>query len=193
MGAAVLWAFQELYGKSNRVGAIVTVDQAPLQNIAPDWRLGSTGCYDIASLTRLQDAVMFDFRKFAIDNAACCCDSSKVDASILEMLTEETLKASNDGLCKLMADHTARDWRPILANITVPCLNVIGARSKIFPKEGVEAVSKLLKSCKMVKTEVFADGEHWMYVEESDRFNSCIVQFANDATAPSNDSFNHEN
>lgn len=32
----------------------VFVDQAPLQNIAPDWRWGSTGCYDTASLTRLQ-------------------------------------------------------------------------------------------------------------------------------------------
>lgn len=30
------------------------MDQAPLQNVAPDWKCGSTGCYDIASLTRLQ-------------------------------------------------------------------------------------------------------------------------------------------
>ena len=30
------------------------MDQAPLQNVAPDWKWGSTGCYDIASLTRLQ-------------------------------------------------------------------------------------------------------------------------------------------
>lgn len=30
------------------------VDQAPLQNVAADWKCGSTGCYDIASLTRLQ-------------------------------------------------------------------------------------------------------------------------------------------
>ena len=30
------------------------MDQAPLQNTAPDWKWGSTGCYDVASLTRLQ-------------------------------------------------------------------------------------------------------------------------------------------
>lgn len=30
------------------------VDQAPLQNVAADWKWGSTGCYDVASLTRLQ-------------------------------------------------------------------------------------------------------------------------------------------
>lgn len=30
------------------------MDQAPLQNVAADWKWGSTGCYDIASLTRLQ-------------------------------------------------------------------------------------------------------------------------------------------
>jgi hypothetical protein len=30
------------------------VDQAPLQNVTPDWKWGSTGCYDVASLTRLQ-------------------------------------------------------------------------------------------------------------------------------------------
>lgn len=42
MGAAVIWAYIESSGQS-RVAGCVFVDQAPLQNRAPDWDLGSKG------------------------------------------------------------------------------------------------------------------------------------------------------
>ncbi len=138
MGAAVLWSYQELFGTAadDRIGSIVTVDQAPLQNIVPGWRLGSTGCYDRYSLALLQSAVRADFAKFAQDNAAFCCDTNNVKPEVLEMLAVETMKADQEGLCRLMADHTANDWRDILSTITVPCLNFVGKASQVFPWEG---------------------------------------------------------
>lgn len=63
-GCAVIWSYIELFGQS-LLKTCVFVDQAPLQNLAHDWNLGSKGCYDIASLTRLQCALEQDFPAFA--------------------------------------------------------------------------------------------------------------------------------
>jgi len=204
MGAAVIWAYQELFGTGDRIASIVTVDQgmygdidaagsrqfsraarlcllatstAPLQNIVPGWRLGSTGCYDQYTLALLQSAVRNDFTKFAHENAAFCCDTNNIEPEILEMLADETLKADPEALCKLMADHTARDWRDVLGTITVPCLNVVGRVSKVFPWEGVAAVSDKLVSSSDVQTEYF-DYNHWLYLESPEQFNELVAGFA---------------
>ena len=63
-GCAVIWSYIELFGQSAIKGCVF-VDQAPLQNLAHDWKLGSKGCYDIASLTRMQCALETDFASFA--------------------------------------------------------------------------------------------------------------------------------
>lgn len=63
-GCAVIWSYIELFGQS-LIKSCVFVDQAPLQNLSHDWQLGSKGCYDIASLTRMQCALEHDFPAFA--------------------------------------------------------------------------------------------------------------------------------
>lgn len=47
-------------------------DQAPLQNRAPDWQLGSKGCYDAATLAGLQKTLAENLEAVADGNAAGC-------------------------------------------------------------------------------------------------------------------------
>ena len=77
MGCAIIWSYLALFGEG-RVKCGVFVDQAPLQNRAPDWELGSRGCYDIASLTRLQELLKYDYVGFAKGNARSCL-STEID------------------------------------------------------------------------------------------------------------------
>lgn len=63
-GCSVIWSYIELFGEE-RLQRAVFVDQAPLQNVAPDWKSGSKGCYDIASLRKLQEALHTDMLAFA--------------------------------------------------------------------------------------------------------------------------------
>jgi non-heme chloroperoxidase len=155
MGAAIIWSYFELYAGA-RVARAAFVDQAPLQNTAIDWKAGSTGCYDTASLTRLQCRVLADFTGFARDKAVFCAGPG-IGREALKVLEAETLRASPGALAALMADHTALDWRPILPTIKVPCLNIIGRRSAVFPWWGVEEVTRLLPDCKSC----FFEGNHW--------------------------------
>ena len=62
MGCAVIWSYLSLFGEG-RVKAGVFVDQAPLQNRAPDWELGSRGCYDVPSLTTAPGAAQVRLRR----------------------------------------------------------------------------------------------------------------------------------
>lgn len=88
-----------------------------------------------------------------------CCATLPLDLSIEKTLVDETLKCQPEHLAQLMADHTQLDWRPVLGRITIPCLNLIGCHSGVFPMEGCEAVSSLIPgfaaefmSCSCFKT-----------------------------------------
>ena len=175
MGAAVIWSYFELFGK-NRISKAAFVDQAPLQNIAIDWKAGSTGCYDIASLTRLQCRLLADFNGFAKDNAVFCAGPG-IDRDALQVLESETLKANPAALAALMADHTALDWRPILHQISVPCINIIGRMSAVFPWWGIEEVGRLIPDC---KNYYFEHENHWLYLQQPTKFSALIAAFAND-------------
>jgi len=118
MGCAVIWSLLQLSGPSWRFNSglsfssvdlmgVVLVDQAPLQNRRPDWKLGSLGCYDAASYEGLSRAVREDMSAFADANAeACFHNLSDVDNAIVEMVKRETLTCCPEALCELMYDHT---------------------------------------------------------------------------------------
>jgi pimeloyl-ACP methyl ester carboxylesterase len=179
MGAAVIWSYWELFGGEN-VERCVFVDQAPLQNVAQDWHAGSSGCFDAASLTRLQCRLLADFAGFARDNARFCA-SPAVPDEVLAALEAETLRASPAALCALMADHTALDWRPLLPRISVPCLNVVGRKSAVFPAWwGCDAVAQLIPDARTV---FFEGGNHWLYIEEPRKFSQLVAAFVGEGWA----------
>lgn len=173
MGASVIWAHFELFGDS-RISKAVFVDQVPLQNLAEDWTLGSKGCYDSVSLTRTQMQLRYNFPSVAKGNCDGCL-SKDLGEDVLAVLSRETLKADPEALGKVMADHTALDWRPLLPRITVPCLNLIGELSGVFPEAGCRQVGHLIPNC---HTMVFEGCNHWLYLEEPDQFNKLLRNFA---------------
>lgn len=75
------------------------------QNNAEDWKLGSRGCYDAASLARLQTNLKLAFPAFASATVAECA-SQAIGANVGRALADETLSADPDALARLMADHT---------------------------------------------------------------------------------------
>jgi len=112
MGAAVIWSYIENY-RTSRLGGAVFVDQAPLQNIAEDWRLGSKGCYDAASLSALRVKLSLNLRDCAVDTVKGCT-SKQLPPTTEEMLIAETMKCDGIVLGNIMADHTQVNRQPHL-------------------------------------------------------------------------------
>jgi hypothetical protein len=75
-------------------------DQAPLQNRAPDWQLGSNGCYDAATLAALQKTLADNLEAVADGNAEGCLSLPLPDAAmqllkqVLVLLCLQSLFAS---------------------------------------------------------------------------------------------------
>jgi len=174
MGAAVIFAYLELFGQSSAAGVVV-VDQAPLQNRAPGWACGSKGCYDADSLARLQAALLADMGAFADGNAACCLAAPLRDAAFSDLLRSETLRCDPLRLGALMADHTARDWRPLLPLLRCPLLSIFGGKSRVFPTEGCAACGQLAPRGRCVE---WPDNGHWLYAERPEEFADEIARFA---------------
>ena len=173
LGCAIIWSYVELFGQAS-LGKLAFVDQAPSQWAMPDWALGSKGIYDSPSLANIQAAVR-DMDAFADGNAECCL-SIPPAAEVMALLKSETLRCDPDHLGKLMADHAPKDWRPILPRITLPCLNLYGTQSGCFPPAGCEAVGTLIgASCRSV---AFEGCNHWLYLEQPERFNQLVGDFA---------------
>uniref|UniRef100_A0A7S1GW33 AB hydrolase-1 domain-containing protein n=2 Tax=Hemiselmis andersenii TaxID=464988 RepID=A0A7S1GW33_HEMAN len=173
MGAAVIWAFVELFGTKLLRGCVF-VDQAPLQNKVAGWELGSKGCYDADTLANLQkQLVEGGLEKFADGNVEFC-SNKELPTELCDVLRAETCKCDPVQLGALMADHTQLDHRATLPRINVPCLNVYGGKSKVFPKEGCESIALKVVNCQNVEYE---DCNHWLYMEEPERFARDLGDF----------------
>lgn len=177
LGCAVIWSYIELFGQSDRVSKCVFVDQAPLQyRFAGDWELGSNGIYDAATLAGVQAALLKDMDAMA-DGIAAGCMQRPPSQEIKALLKAETLKADPAFLGALMADHTQLDWRPLLPRIELPCLVMVGKKSQCFPWQGVQYVADNIPGAAAV---AFEEGDHWLYIEEAQRFTDLVVEFAKD-------------
>ena len=132
------------------------------------------GCYDEASLSNLQSLLKNDFKGFAEGNVAGCANKPLGKETVAELVSE-TMLCDPHNLGVLMRDHTQLDWRPLLGSLKgVKILNCIGGDGKIFPVEGCKEISRLVKESKSV---VFQGCNHWLYLEEPDKFNDLVYLF----------------
>jgi len=167
LGAAILWSFAEQF-TTNYFRKMIFVDQAPLQNYKDDWGpdRGNYSCNSPKTLAYIQDKLRYDpvgAHKGTI--AACLGYRSHPDPlgplSGGRTITEEeekvdenffldiAMKGDGAWFGKLMADHTAIDWRPSIRKHfgvegTTKCLIVASARSGCFPPAGPLTVRDLI-------------------------------------------------
>jgi pimeloyl-ACP methyl ester carboxylesterase len=167
-------SYLECFGQAKAAGCVI-VDQAPLQNRAPGWTLGSKGCYDAPTLAALQGALLADMGAFADGNAACCLAAPLFDEALSGLLRAETLRCDGARLGALMADHTARDWRPLLPRLACRLLSVYGACSGVFPPAGCAAVGDAAPRGRNLEMQGVG---HWLYLERPEAFSDAVAGFA---------------
>lgn len=180
LGCAVIWAYVELFGTPNLLSACIFVDQAPWQNMAYDgsWKLGSKGIFSEASLAHQMTLLAKNPQEFFENNVKACFTRTPTTSEVNHYVNE-SLKAPVEFLSKLMADHTANDWRKVLPFVTCPCLVIAGKRSKIFPVEGVKYAADHMPNAKLI---TFEEGSHWLYIEEFHRFNNTVEAYVESVT-----------
>ena len=111
-----------------------------------------------------------------------------------EFFVDVALQGKGKWYGKLMADHTALDWRDSIAHNFGPgsgsktrILVVASERSGCFPKEGPLAVVGLVNEGSQIalregveglaKGVVVNWGGHWCYWEDPERFSELVKEF----------------
>ncbi|MCJ1283079.1 hypothetical protein MMC26_002406 [Xylographa opegraphella] len=206
LGCAILWSYAELFTPA-AFSHMVFVDQAPLQNYALDWSAayGNRGCNDAASLAAMQATLATDPDKAYRATVAACLAyrshplptdrvAAQQAADDEAFFVEIARQGRPEWYGKLMADHTALDWRDSIAHAfgpgcgsTTKVLVVASERSGCFPPAGPLAVVGLVNEGKwdavgareggFARAVVVDWGGHWCYWEDPVRFGELVRGF----------------
>lgn len=181
---------------------MIFVDQAPLQNYTSDWgpEHGNRGCNSPKSLADMQQTLETNPGAAHIGTIAACLgyrshpqpDDPKSGSTTWQddeaFFLAEALKGDGRWYGKLMADHTALDWRDSIAQNFGPAsgsrtkvLVVASERSGCFPAAGPLKVVELVNGEK--DTDMLAHGVaiewggHWCYWEKPNLFDKMVLEF----------------
>jgi len=200
LGCAVLWSYSELF-TTTPFSHMVFVDQAPMQNYACDGSWGPThgnrGCNSAASLAYLQ-ATLKQNPEAAHKGTISGCLSYRSHPLPTDNISPETATADEkffldiamqgDGewYGKLMADHTALDWRDSIpdsfgtaSGSKTKVLVVASERSGCFPSAGPLAVVDMVNrnGGEMARGVSIEWAGHWCYWEDPDKFHDLVLNF----------------
>ncbi|KAL1593634.1 hypothetical protein SLS59_009148 [Nothophoma quercina] len=200
LGAAIIWSYSELF-TSKAFSHVIYVDQAPLQNYLSDWgpEYGNRGMNNPQALEGLQRTLKTDPKTAHIGTIAACLgyrshpqpgdptEGSKEWQEDEAFFLNEALKGDGWWYGKLMADHTALDWRDAIkrsfgsgSGSTTKTLVVASTRSGCFPAAGPLKVVDLANGgtegghARGVAVEW---GGHWCYWEKPEKFNELVLEF----------------
>jgi len=170
LGASVLWRLLAGPAGERFAGAVI-VDMTPKVLNGRDWSLGLTPDHVEARSAAFRD----DFAAFAaIAGPAIFADGGKALGP-----WAAAAFAENEGpaIGAIWASLAEADLRPLLPAIAQPTLIVRGAWSPLYGPETADYLAETLPNARMV---AFDRSGHAPHLEEPERFNRLIADFAAD-------------
>ncbi|RDL34408.1 uncharacterized protein BP5553_07536 [Venustampulla echinocandica] len=204
LGCSILWCYASLF-TTNPFTHMVFVDQSPLQNSDPtsgwDHRFCNRSMNNALALSSFQTTLALSPATAHRGTIAACLSylayplptdiqTSAERTSDEEFFLREAMKGDPWWYGKLMADHTALDWRHAIqasfgpgSGSTTKVLVIASTRSGCFPSAGPITVAGLVNDGaeeKRAKRVVVHWGGHWLYWEGPERFARMCLEFFGD-------------
>ncbi|MET1015809.1 MAG: alpha/beta hydrolase [Leifsonia flava] len=170
MGGNAIWSLTSQFG-TDRVGAIVIVDQTPTMLNTDDWPYGFYD-YDTATIESMFATGVPDTGRATARSKGVVRIGRLVRAMDVR---RSGLKVSfSAGELALLDDHARQDWREAVAAVDVPVLFVAGRESEFWPSEHAPAAAALNPLAASVIIE--KDG-HAANIEQPAKFNEALLGF----------------
>ncbi|KAF2664364.1 alpha/beta-hydrolase [Microthyrium microscopicum] len=203
LGCSILWCYAELF-TTNYFTRMIFVDQSPLQNSTLDgWdsRYCNRGMNSAPAVAAMQMALSLAPDTVYSGTTAICLayrshprDSDEVTHAMRDedeaFFLGEARRGDAEWFGKLMADHTALDWRDSIRSTFGPgsgsftkVLVIASTRSGCFPAAGPMTVVDFVNgeteedSKKLAQGVVIDWGGHWCYWENPESFNKLVLDF----------------
>lgn len=183
MGCSVIWCYWDLFG-AERLAGLVFVDQQAFMLRNPAWSdlevqaaggtLGGDALFDLINALAGPegDAVRAKFIAARFTHGA--------DRALIDWVTSENRHLPRVHAATLMLHHATQDWRDVIARITLPTLVITGRAGKPLPSQ--EWIRDQIPGACLEMFEVEEGGEHFMFLENPDKFNRIVAEFI--ATIP---------
>jgi non-heme chloroperoxidase len=180
MGSSVIWCYIDLF-RSERLSKIILVDQSPFLTSDPNWtqqELEDSG----AGLTAQQ---VFDTVAAFRSKEAEQVTRKIIDGMVTQHATPEmkewivqcNLKMPRHLAGTLMYNHWHMDWRDLIPRINLPTLIISGRASAAATWKSQEWVHRQIKGSQFEVFEEAEGGQHFMFIENPEKFNRIIMEY----------------
>lgn len=170
MGAFVAWELLKRFG-TDRVAGLVVVDESASDFSWPEWGYGVVDALGLSTFHEgIQDAQAEVAQEFAPEMFA-----SLPDQETLQWMVDEMCKLPPAVASSILFAQTLVDYREFLTTLKVPTLLCFGRDEQLVPVAAGEDLATRIKDSKLL---VFENSSHCPFLEEPDRFNLVVSQFA---------------
>jgi pimeloyl-ACP methyl ester carboxylesterase len=166
MGSLVIWDYVEQYG-TDRLRAMVDVDQSPSDYRWPDWPYGML---DLAALHHLHAGVQTDFPATA-GQMVPLVFKDPPPPDVAAWVVAEVTRLPPGIAAAILFEQTVVDYRETLPKVTVPALLCFGRSEQLVPVAAAEWMVERMPSAELV---VFEDSDHCPFLEEAGRFTEVV-------------------
>ena len=185
MGALVAWQTAE-GPQRGRIRGIVTIDMVPRVLNGDGWRHGlraGTHLYDVdIDLSKMRD----DWRAFTrayvpmVFASGMAIERRELIDEMLELVRDNDIES----MTNLWHALVHADFVDTVRELDVPTLITYGALSQIYTEEAAVWMDEHIPRSRRVR---FAESGHAPHIEEPQRFNQALVDFADELEQQSND------
>ncbi len=179
MGCSVIWGYWELFG-SEHLSRIVLVDEPPFLTANPAW---SQAELDAAGAIFTPESVTQTYNDLNGPNAAAVTEgfvggmfTTHADPEKKAWAVQLNFKLPRIHAATLLWNHCHQDWRDVIPRITVPTL-VVGGRVSVVPWKSVQWIAEQIVGSDLVIFEEEEGGQHFMFIENPEKFNRAVADF----------------
>ncbi len=193
MGASVIFEFIKTYSCA-AIDKIIIIDMTPRLLKAEDWSSGLPGVFsrkpgDFGHDDNLYllSVMLGDWETYSrvvaqrILNKSLYNEKMEFNAAAdfkgkddLPWLYEEIKKNRAAIMAAFWIAMATSDYRPLLKDITVPCLLTYGVESNYYPPENYRYMSEQIPHARIA---AFSGCGHALHIQDPDRFNRTAIDF----------------
>jgi non-heme chloroperoxidase len=179
MGCSVIWGYWEQYG-SDRLSKILLIDQMPMITANPLWS---------AQEKESAGAIFTPVSLYEVTNALAGPDGVKTTEGFItgmytpqysreevKWVVSQNLKMPRKYAAALLYDHATNDWRDVLKHINIPTL-VVGGKTSLVGWKSQQWVASQIPGAQVVIFEESEGGNHFMFMENPQKFNKLVRDF----------------
>ncbi len=179
MGCSVIWSYLEQFGP-DRISKLVLTDQMAAIVDNPAW--SEQERKDAGSILPAEKVIPLLNALAGKDGAATTVAflhtmfAKNYPQADFDWAMAQNMQMPRQYAADLLYDHAFKDWRDVIRRISLPTL-VIGAKASNVPWTAMVWIGSAIKGARTVIFEANEGGNHFMFLENPERYNAVVEDF----------------